>query len=84
MPPAVLALLEGCQVIDVDDVTGITVSVKDIGRDPSGRDIVVLQAANQIYSAETTYDMSTGELIGFSESKLGTESNEYTDLKLIS
>jgi hypothetical protein len=69
-------------VIDEDNVTGITVSVKEIGQDPNGRNTVVLQAANQAYSADMTYDKDTGMIMELSDSKLGVDSNEYTDLKL--
>jgi hypothetical protein len=82
LPPAALATLQKGQVIDTDQVTGITVSVKDIGRDAAGRNIAVLQAANQAYSADVIYDVDTGTMIALSDSNLGAESNEYTDLKL--
>lgn len=82
LPPDALAMLQTGQVIDTDDVTGITVEVKDVGRDADGRSIVVLFASNQIYSAEVTYDRDTGMMIGFSETKLCAETNEYTELKL--
>lgn len=82
LPPAALVTLHKGQVIDADQVTGITVSVKNIGQDAGGRNIVILQATNQAYSAEATYDMDTGSAIAFYDSKLGEESNEYTDLKL--
>lgn len=82
LPPDALATLQTGQVIDEDGVTGITVSVKDIGQDPNGRKTVVLQAANQAYSAEATYDKDTGMIMELSDSKLGVDTNEYTDLKL--
>lgn len=82
LPPDALAALQLGQVIDIDDVTGITVEVKDVCQDANGRNIVVLLASNQIYSAKVTYDRDTGMMIGFSETKLGTDTNEYTELKL--
>ena len=82
LPPASLATLQKGQVIDKDPVTSITVSVKDIGQDATGRNIAVLQAANQAYSAEVTYDVDTGSMIALSDSKLGVDTNEYADLKL--
>lgn len=82
LPTDALAALQTGQVIDTDDVTGITVEVKDVGQDANGRNIVVLSAFNQIYSAEVTYDRDTGMMVGFSETKLGAGTNEYTELKL--
>jgi hypothetical protein len=82
LPPTALATLKKSQEIDEDLVTGITVSVKDIVQDATGRNIAVLQAANQAYSAEVTYDADTGTMIALSDSKLGVDTNEYTDLKL--
>ncbi len=82
LPPAALAALREGQVIDIDPVTGITVSVKDVGRDATGRSIVTLQASNQAYSAETTYDVERGVMIAFSDFKWGEEVNEYTNLQL--
>lgn len=80
LPPMALASLRADQVIDRDDITGIVVFVKSIGQDEEGRDLVVIRAANEVYSADVTYDISTGAMVGFSESKLGAESNEYTEL----
>jgi hypothetical protein len=82
LPPDALASLREGQVIDTDPVTDITVSVKDMGQDAAGRNVVILQAANQAYSAEVTYDVDTGATIAMSDSKLGADANEYTDLKL--
>ena len=82
LPPDALASLREGQVIDTDPVTGIIVSVKDIGQDAAGRNEAILQAANQAYSAEATYDIDTGATIAMSDSKLGADANEYTDLKL--
>jgi hypothetical protein len=82
LPPAALATLQKGQVIDTDPVTGITVLVKDIGQDAAGRNIAILMAANQAYSAEATYDLDTGATIALSDSTLGADANEYTDLKL--
>jgi len=82
LPPDALATLQTGQVIDEDNVTGITVSVKEIGQVSKGRNTVVLQAANQAYSANVTYDKDTGMIMELSDSKLGVDSNEYTDLKL--
>ena len=82
LPPDALANLQMGQVIDVDDVTGITVKVKDISHDIRGRNIAVLELTNQVYSADASYDTDTGSMIGFSESKSGAETDEYTDLKL--
>jgi hypothetical protein len=83
LPPAALAELQTGQIIDSDDVTGITVSVKDISQDDNGNDAVVIQSANEGYSGDMTYDTRTGALIGFLEFKQGAESNEYTDIRLI-
>jgi hypothetical protein len=82
LPPAALATLETGQVIDADEVTGITVSVKDTNYDLKGQGIVVLSAANQAYSVDVAYDKNTGAMIAFVESKAGAESNEYMDLRL--
>jgi hypothetical protein len=82
LPPAALATLQKGQVIDTDPVTGITVLVKDIGQEAAGRNIAILMAANQAYSAEATYDLDTGATIALSDSTLGADANEYTDLKL--
>jgi hypothetical protein len=82
LPPASLARLQTGQIIDVDPITGITVTVTDIIQDYSGRDLVVIEASNQVYSTQTTYDMNTGAMIRFNEVKHGVESNEYTDLEL--
>ncbi len=81
LPPNALAALQTGQVIDTDGVTGITVEVKDVSQDANGRSIVVLSASNQIYSAEMTYERDTGMMIGFSETKLGADTNEYTELQ---
>jgi hypothetical protein len=53
-----------------------------MGQDAAGRNVAILQAANQAYSAEVTYDLDTGATIAMSDSKLGEDANEYTDLKL--
>ena len=78
-----LAALYAGQVIDTDDVSGITFSVKNIGQDENGKNTVVLQAANKRYSAEATYDEATCIAIALSESTLDVDSNEYTNLKLV-
>lgn len=82
LPPAALVALQTDQIIDRDDVTGITVTVDDISQDDDGNGLVVLRSANEGYYADMTYDASTGILIGFNEFKKGAESNEYTDIKL--
>jgi hypothetical protein len=82
LPPDALAALQTGQIIDSDDVTGITVAVMDISQDDDGNGLVVIQSANEGYSADMTYDASIGVLIGFNEFKKGDESNEYTDIKL--
>ena len=83
MPPAALASLRAGQIIDEDPVTGIIARVVDLTRDDAGRETVVIGLENQVYSAELAYDLGTGSMVSFLETKLGAESNEYADLRLV-
>ena len=82
LPIAALARLQNGQIIDIDPITGITTKVVDVDQDYSGLNLVVIQSANQAYSAQMTYDVSTGTMVSFNEIKRGAESNEYADMKL--
>lgn len=82
LPPSSLATLRPGQVIDSDPVTGITTRVADVTRDDTGRDIVVIVSSNDAYSAELTYDISSGLLVSFVEKKRGEEYNEYLHINL--
>ncbi|MDH7509405.1 MAG: hypothetical protein QHH00_08475, partial [Methanomassiliicoccales archaeon] len=56
LPIAALTALQTGEIIDIDPITGITTKVADTGQDYSGRNLVVIQSANQAYSADMTYD----------------------------
>lgn len=82
LPPEALKTLRIGQMIDRDEDTGITVAVKDIRQYADGRNLVVLSMANDGYSAEMTYDSDSGMMIGFDESKLGSDYNEFMNLEI--
>ena len=81
LPPAALASLRAGQTIDSDPVTGITTEVLEAGTG-SGRDVVVIRLSNQAYTADSVYDVGSGALLRFSETKRAAETNEYLELTL--
>jgi hypothetical protein len=80
VPPAALALNQPGQIIDKDEITGVTTTVKEVTLDANGS--VTIQAANQGYYAEATYDMDNGAMVSYASSKSGGESKEDISLKL--
>lgn len=83
LPPAALASLRAGQVIDSDDITGVTVSVVDIRPDYDGRNTVVIQAKNQAYSAQMTYDVDSGVMVGFEALTAGELANDILRMNLV-
>ncbi|HOT07275.1 MAG TPA: hypothetical protein PLI05_01870 [Methanotrichaceae archaeon] len=83
LPPAALASLRAGQVIDSDDITGVTVSVVDIRPDYDGRNTVVIQAKNQAYSAQMTYDVDSGVMVDFEALTAGELANDILRMNLV-
>lgn len=83
LPPAALASLRAGQVIDSDDITGVTISVVDIRPDYDGRNTVVIQAKNQAYSAQMTYDVDSGVMVGFEALTAGELANDILRMNLV-
>lgn len=81
VPVAALDALRSGQTIDRDPITSITVKVTDRRRQ-SGRDLVVIEARNQGYSARLTYDAGSGAMVAFSDVVTSEETRQYTDLRL--
>jgi hypothetical protein len=78
LPTTALASLRPGQVIDSDPVTGITTKVIDVTNN-----VATIGLANQVYSAQLSYDIASGTMVGYTATMLSAGGvNLSTDLQV--
>ena len=67
VPPAAMANLRVGQVLDKDPLTQVTCTVTHRGPTPQGRNVLVISEIGTAQRQDSTYDMQSGMLIGYSD-----------------